>query len=155
MSDETANLESLDPESSRETPGLPAYEVGYRKPPRESRYPKGRSGNLKGRPKEVIYLLSSFEDMLNERDVTDSKGGPVMSKREAMVRVIFAQAARCNQKAFKKFMELAKRAGFLKRRPLTAAAQQHASTSMVDMNKFKAEFGKPLPNAGRSTVRKE
>ena len=29
------------------------YEIGYKKPPVAARYPKGKSGNPKGRPKEI------------------------------------------------------------------------------------------------------
>lgn len=39
------------------------YEVGYGKPPKHSRFKPGRSGNAKGRPKEV----RSIDDVLQKR----------------------------------------------------------------------------------------
>src|SRR5258707_441691 len=86
--------------------GRPAgadYDVGYRKPPPHGRFKKGRSGNPKGAPKRVINLLTSFNAMLAETDVTAS-GGRVMSKVEAMARALVYAACKCEQKAFSKFL---------------------------------------------------
>jgi len=44
-----------------------AYEVGYRKTPKHTRFPKGVSGNPKGRPKGSRNLSTILEAALTER----------------------------------------------------------------------------------------
>lgn len=58
-------------------------------------------------------LIASFRDMLDEA-MTNRSDGKVMSKRELIVRALFQQAMQCNQRAFGRFLKLAKRAGLLK-----------------------------------------
>jgi hypothetical protein len=42
------------------------YTVGYRKPPLASRFSKGTSGNLKGRPKSKKSLRASVQEVLTD-----------------------------------------------------------------------------------------
>ena len=87
------------------------YEVGHKRPPKRTRWQKGRSGNPSGRPKEEpINLLASFKGMLDEM-MTGAADGRVMTKRELMVRALFQQVMKCNQRAFGRFLKLAKQAG--------------------------------------------
>jgi hypothetical protein len=111
--------DSVDPKaptsgSESEPPRVPDYDVGHGRPPRHSRWAKGQSGNPKGRAKEeAIDLLASFKGMLDEA-MTNRSDGRVMSKRELMVRALFQQAMQGNQRAFGRFLKLAKKAGLLK-----------------------------------------
>lgn len=65
------------------------YEVGYRKPPKVTRFRKGKSGNPKGRPKGSRNL----EVLINvelDRDVVIQENGKKLqlSKREALAKRI-------------------------------------------------------------------
>lgn len=92
----------------------PDYEIGHGRPPKHTQWKKGQSGNPRGRPKEQpIDLLASFKGMLDEA-ITNGSDGKAMTKRELMVRALFQQAMRCNQRAFGRFLKLAKKAGLLK-----------------------------------------
>jgi hypothetical protein len=42
------------------------YEVGYGKPPRDTRFPKGQSGNPRGRPSGAKNLKTLLSEALNE-----------------------------------------------------------------------------------------
>ena len=50
------------------------YEVGYGKPPRETRFKKGSSGNSKGRPHGSVGLNASLLNPLL-RMITITEGG--------------------------------------------------------------------------------
>src|SRR5712691_4585834 len=77
------------------------YDVGYKRPPKHSQFPKGKSGNPGGRPKAPMGI--SIKDLLDGDQM--GKNGEVISKREAIVirmlndalagiRIIFRQLRR-------------------------------------------------------------
>jgi len=63
------------------------YEVGYRKPPKHSRFKKGQSGNPKGRPKGAKGLCAALLREL-ESPITIREGNREIrvSKAEAMAK---------------------------------------------------------------------
>ena len=50
------------------------YEVGYRKPPKHTRFQKGKSGNPKGRPKGHKNISTIMKDLM-DRTVTIKQNG--------------------------------------------------------------------------------
>lgn len=91
------------------------YEVGYKKPPRSTRFRKGRTGNPKGRPKTKDRLgdvvLAALDDPI--RVVTES-GPKKVPKREVLITSILNEALRGDKKAMRRFIKLAALAGNLK-----------------------------------------
>ncbi len=43
------------------------YEIGYRKPPKATRFKPGQSGNPKGRPKRLMSLAQSLYNALSAK----------------------------------------------------------------------------------------
>jgi predicted phage terminase large subunit-like protein len=62
------------------------YKVGFGKPPRHSRFVKGRSGNPRGRPRGLKNLATLFSEALNERvTVVENGRRRKITKREAVI----------------------------------------------------------------------
>lgn len=69
------------------------YAVGYRKPPKATRFKPGQSGNPKGRPKGSPNLASDLSAELGEQ-ITVREGGQArhISKQRALIKSLMAKA---------------------------------------------------------------
>src|SRR5215471_11970702 len=69
------------------------YEVGYRKPPKASRFKAGQSGNPKGRPRGSPNLATDLSAELGEQ-ITVREGGQArqVSKQRALIKSLMAKA---------------------------------------------------------------
>jgi hypothetical protein len=77
------------------------YDVGYGKPPRHSRYPKGTSGNRRGRPPGSKNHLTALRRILDQKvTVIENDKRRRISKLEAAVSVQLNMAAQGNTRAF-------------------------------------------------------
>lgn len=84
------------------------YDVGYGKPPRHTRFKKGRSGNPKGRPKGARGLKTDLKAELNERVTIKENGKPrKLTKQQLMVKQLMAKAIKGDVRAISKLAELA------------------------------------------------
>jgi uncharacterized protein DUF5681 len=76
------------------------YEVGYRRPPRNTRFTPGRSGNPKGRPKQHKNLKTDLLEELREYIEVRERGRTrKMSKQRALVKSTVTRALSDNPKA--------------------------------------------------------
>jgi hypothetical protein len=91
-----------DTDEPRTAPAVPnsGYAVGYGKPPRETRFRKGRSGNPRGRPKGSKSAQSLLEQAL-AAPVTVSEGGTtrVIEQRMALFKSLVARAIKGDARA--------------------------------------------------------
>ena len=73
------------------------YEIGYRKPPKQTRFQKGQSGNPFGRPRGSHNVLTDMRDELSGHITTQD--GAKISKGRALVKALYAQALKGNVRA--------------------------------------------------------
>src|SRR5229473_1885751 len=88
-------------------PHEPDYEVGYRKPPRHTRFKKGQSGNPRARPKRSKDFAALLTEILNEKVTITENGQPrQITKREAFVRRVIDRNVLGDAKAVQPFLRL-------------------------------------------------
>ena len=83
------------------------YEIGYGKPPKHTRFRKGQSGNLAGRPKGSTNLTTAIQKVLRTTKVTVRKGTRtlLMPAVDAIAHSLFQKALEGDQKALKGLVE--------------------------------------------------
>src|SRR6266852_2960364 len=96
--------------SSRSTE---ASAVGYKRPPTNTRFPQGKSGNPHGRPTGHRNIANLTKDLLN-RPVRVRSGGETREMRavEAIWRVLTNKATQGNSRATSLVNKLREMAGF-------------------------------------------
>lgn len=83
------------------------YNVGYKRPPQETRFKKGQSGNPKGRPKGSINLLTLLNKVVNTPiTLTDQNGRQIkITKKEAALLQAINKAAKGDLTALKLLLQ--------------------------------------------------
>ena len=83
------------------------YEIGYGKPPQNTRFKKGQSGNPRGRAPGAKDLKTLLIDTLNEPVVVTENGGRrTISKRQAIVEQLVNQSAKGDWRAVKLLVDM-------------------------------------------------
>ena len=85
----------------------PDYDVGYRKPPRHTRFAKGRSGNPRGRPPGANNLKTLLSEALNETVIVSENGGRrKVTKRQAIITQLVNRSATADFRAIKILLDI-------------------------------------------------
>ena len=83
------------------------YEVGYGKPPQNTRFKKGQSGNPCGRAPGAKNLKTLLIDTLDEPVVVTENGGRrTISKRQAIIKQLVNQSAKGDWRAVKLLLDM-------------------------------------------------
>jgi uncharacterized protein DUF5681 len=97
------------------------YEVGYGKPPKNTRFQKGSSGNPKGRPKGTPNVATVLARTLREKVVVNENGQrKKITKMQAVVKQLVNQAVSGNSAAQRQLI------------PLLASAEQRSSEAQAE-----------------------
>jgi hypothetical protein len=83
------------------------YAVGYGKPPRQTRFQKGQSGNSQGRPKGSKNLTTLLGDALNEPVIVAENGRRRrITMREAIIKQLVKRSATADLRAIKILLDM-------------------------------------------------
>ncbi|UVK55342.1 hypothetical protein DBIPINDM_001849 [Mesorhizobium sp. AR02] len=130
----------------------PDAEIGYGKPPREYRYPKGVSGNPRGRPKKHQTVGEKFEAALNRMMTIHEADGPrQISVFDGVVHAAFAAALRGNLRAIDLVLRLYERyrddaATTIDPKDLSAADRKILDNYMRRVQTRAASSSSPVPS---------
>jgi len=76
------------------------YEVGYKKPPKDSQFIPGQSGNKKGRPKDHRNTYNMLTEVLDQKISIKENGRDLkISKKLAMIMQLVNKAVKGDVKA--------------------------------------------------------
>lgn len=105
------------------------YEVGYRKPPKNTRFTPGKSGNPRGRPMGAKGLSTVFAKEANKRvTVRTAEGTQKITQQEAIIKRLFHKAMEGDQRAITKVVEM----GRIIEPQLTSAEVEHQGAGQDD-----------------------
>ncbi len=77
-----------------------SYEVGYRKPPKHTRFKPGQSGNPRGRPKGTNNLKTDLMEELGEKIVVrEGDQSRRISKQRAVVKTLVTRTLKGDARA--------------------------------------------------------
>lgn len=128
------NYETKVPASEKDD----SFDVGYGKPPVATRFPKGKSGNLKGRPKGSKSLDVLLAKMLAKKIVVrEGSRTRTVSTDEAIMLSLHEGALKREPFAIKKMLELMAMFG-------TSSAGK--STNLPDKLRFTLNIGDKVIN---------
>ena len=83
------------------------YEVGYGKPPRNTQFKKGQSGNPRGRPSASKNLATLVSVALNEPVIVVENGGRrKITKREAIIKQLVNRSTKADWRAIKILLDI-------------------------------------------------
>jgi hypothetical protein len=103
------------------------YEIGYGKPPCSTRFQKGQSGNLRGRPKGAKNFTTVAEEALRELVVINENGRrKTATKMEVIIKQLVNKAAQGDHKSTQLLM------AYLEKHPLTMPASPTTTTAELD-----------------------
>jgi uncharacterized protein DUF5681 len=85
----------------------PDFAVGYGKPPRQTRFRNGQSGNPRGRSPGAKNLKTLLNDALNEPvTVTENGGHRKITKRQAIITQLVNRSATADLRAIKILLDM-------------------------------------------------
>ena len=77
-----------------------SYEVGYRKPPKRTRFQPGQSGNPRGRPKGTNNLKTDLMEELREKVlIREGDRSQKVSKQRALLKSVLNRAIKGDARA--------------------------------------------------------
>lgn len=124
------------------------YEIGYRKPPKHTRFKPGRSGNPRGRPRESKNLKTDLVNELQRKVPLTENGKTVLVRLQlAYVKNLILRAIKGDARADRTLLELISR--FDLADADDGAAERDISTEDREiLDRFLSRVSKPARRTG-------
>lgn len=107
--------------------------VGYGRPPKHSRFPKGTSGNKKGRPKGSLNFKTEVEEELSERvPIRENGKERRISKRALITKVQVKKAIEGEDRAAKNIFNLIQSLGLAEPRATEAEILLPSDQALIE-----------------------
>jgi hypothetical protein len=108
----TSSTEQESQMSRHKSRNRPDYEVGYGRPPKETRFRPGQSGNPTGARKGRKTIGARLQELMNSKvTVTEQGRSRRISRLDVMLRQLANDAMRGDQRAVKLLMDFLHRYG--------------------------------------------
>jgi hypothetical protein len=89
-----------------------SYDVGYRKPPKANQFPKGRTGNPRGKKRGEENTISAFKRVVSKRvKINDGEKVRAITLAEAVILKNYNAALQKDSFAMSNIFRLAEEAG--------------------------------------------
>jgi hypothetical protein len=126
---------------------MPAdYEVGYGRPPRNTRFRKGQSGNSQGRPKRTRNLKTDLIEELRESIlVREGSRERHISKQRALLKSLTAKAIKGDAKAASIILNMVLR--ILEREEVSDPGDVLDATDRAILERYSQRIVRPRPPA--------
>ena len=124
------------------------YEVGYKKPPEDSRFKKGESGNPNGRPKGIKNLKTDLVEELQEKiAVREGDRSVEISKQRLIVKTLVTKTLRGDARITNTLVNLISRVldldGTVTETDLSLSADEQEALAVLEarlLRKAKTDF---------------
>ena len=121
-----------------------AFDVGYKKPPRETRFQKGQSGNPNGRPKGVNNFKTDLAAELNEQiRITEGGTAKLFTKQQALIKRTMEKACKGDMRAIEVLIKW--RGAYLDEEAIEAESAQISQDDQAILARAHAKWAEVQP----------
>jgi hypothetical protein len=123
-----------------------SFEVGYGKPPKANQFPKGRTGNPRGKRKGEENIISVFKRIVSKRvKIDDGEKVRTITLAEAVILKNYNAALQKNPFAMSNMFRLAEASGeFVDRTDAKQVGRPLLVPEKVTIEEFLARFGRTV-----------
>ncbi len=130
----------------RHPPENASYEVGYCKPPEDTRFKPGQSGNHKGRPRDARNLRTAVREALQEKvEIREGSRTRRISKMDAIIQVTLNKGLKGDPKGLAAIVQLARWTGLMDEEPDTSANANVSAQDQAILDDFLVRQGIEVP----------
>jgi hypothetical protein len=118
--------------------------VGYRQPPKHSRFPPGQSGNPRGRPQGVKSLADIVRKIVGQKvTVTENGRARRVPRLEAILLRAASEASRGDGRSLRLLLQLTERYG--ESAQIEAVRETIVAEDIAILRRYLADFDDPSP----------